>query len=276
METLIFISFFIFGAIVGSFLNVVAYRFKTGKKFIYGRSFCMSCGKSLRWYELIPIFSFLFLRGRCSRCKSRISPQYLFVEIATGLLFVMVLYKFLPFFVFSPWVTSLLIILNLVVFCLLLLILIYDIRHKIIPNNFVYPFIVISFLLLFINPFPGGPVFILPSWQSLIAGPVLALPFVLLWLFSKGRLMGLGDGKLILGIGWCLGLSAGLFSLIVGFWVGALTSLLLIVFPKKLFGFKKRNFNLKSEIPMAPFLIVSMVITYLFSLDMSCLMKIFG
>lgn len=261
---------------MGSFLNVVAYRFKTGKKFIYGRSFCMSCGKSLRWYELIPIFSFLFLRGKCSRCKSRISPQYLFVEIATGLLFVMVLYRLLPFFLFSPWITALLIMLNLVVFCLLVLILIYDLRHKIIPNNFVYPFIAISFLLLFINPFPVGPVLILPSWQSLISGPVLALPFVLLWLFSKGRLMGLGDGKLILGIGWYLGISSGLFSLVIGFWIGALTSLLLIVFSKKLFGFKKRRFGLKTEVPMAPFLITSMVLTYLLALDMSSLIGIFG
>jgi prepilin signal peptidase PulO-like enzyme (type II secretory pathway) len=276
MENLALILFFIFGTIVGSFLNVVIYRFKTGKKITHGRSICMTCGRKLRWYELIPIFSFLIQGGRCRRCRSRISLQYFFVEIGTGLLFTLVAYKFLPYFYFSFWSSFSLIILHLIVFCLLVLILVYDLRHKIIPNEFVYPFIIISFVSLFINLFPVGPTFIWPSWIDLLSGPILALPFVLLWAFSKGRLMGLGDGKLILGIGWFLGLSSGLFSLILGFWVGAFTSIIMMVFSKKLLGFKKRRIDMKTEVPLAPFLIISLVVTFIFSLDISLFSRLFG
>jgi prepilin signal peptidase PulO-like enzyme (type II secretory pathway) len=276
MENLALILFFILGTIVGSFLNVVIYRFKTGKKITRGRSICMTCGRKLRWYELIPVFSFLIQRGRCRRCHSRISPQYIFVEIGTGLLFGLVLYNFLPYFYFVIWPSILLVLLHLIVFSLLVVILVYDLRHKIIPNHFVYPFIIISLLLLFVNPLPIGSLFIWPGWTSLLSGPILALPFVLLWSFSRGRLMGLGDGKLILGIGWFLGLGAGLFSLILGFWIGALTSLILIIFSPRILGFRKRKIDMKTEVPLAPFLIISLIVTFFFSFDVSTLARLFG
>jgi prepilin signal peptidase PulO-like enzyme (type II secretory pathway) len=86
MEFLVAAAFFVFGSIIGSFLNVLILRFNTGATF-GGRSKCFSCGRELRWYDLVPILSFLFLRGRCRFCKSKISLQYPTVELITGLIF---------------------------------------------------------------------------------------------------------------------------------------------------------------------------------------------
>jgi len=90
------VLFFIFalGAVIGSFLNVVIFRFNTSRS-LSGRSACLYCGKELRWYELIPIVSFLLLRGRCASCKSRLSIQYPLVEFITAVIFVLVFYKIL-------------------------------------------------------------------------------------------------------------------------------------------------------------------------------------
>jgi leader peptidase (prepilin peptidase)/N-methyltransferase len=93
MNFLIILIFFAFGTIIGSFLNVVIYRTNTGKSLL-GRSACMSCKKRLAWYELVPIFSFIFLNGRCGHCKTRISYQYVLVEFLTGLVFALIYLKF--------------------------------------------------------------------------------------------------------------------------------------------------------------------------------------
>ncbi len=86
---------FLFGIIIGSFLNVVALRFNTGVG-INGRSMCMSCGTKLTWRELIPLFSFLFQKGSCKTCKSKISWQYPLVEFMAGAFFVLILLYFPP------------------------------------------------------------------------------------------------------------------------------------------------------------------------------------
>ena len=86
MTLAITIIFFILGLVIGSFLNVVIFRLNTHRSF-GGRSGCMSCGKKLPWYELIPLFSYLALGGRCSGCKTKISKQYFWVELLTGLIF---------------------------------------------------------------------------------------------------------------------------------------------------------------------------------------------
>ena len=80
-------SVFVFGAIVGSFLNVIILRLNTGKSIVSGRSKCFTCAKKLKWHELLPIASFVFLRGKCSACKAKISWQYPGVETITGIFF---------------------------------------------------------------------------------------------------------------------------------------------------------------------------------------------
>ncbi|HLP86802.1 MAG TPA: A24 family peptidase [Candidatus Paceibacterota bacterium] len=158
------------------------------------------------------------------------------------------------------------VILFMLIFSLLIVISVYDLKHKIIPDKLSYSFIILSLFSIFINYSPVGHTFILPSLSNLIAGPAIALPFILIWLFSKGRLMGLGDGKLMLGIGWMLGLSSGVFAVIVAFWVGTIVSLFLIIL-------SKRKINMKTEIPFAPFLIISTFITFLFSFDLFSLVR---
>ncbi len=269
MNILIFIFIFLLGNIIGSFLNVVIFRFNTGRTMATGRSICMTCNRTLRWYELIPVFSFLIQKGKCRRCASKISHQYPLVELLTGLIFAGTALKFLPVLYTSYWSFIFLVVFFVFIFSLLIVISVYDLRHKIIPDQLIIIFTVFAILSLFVNHSPFGPVFILPSPTDLMAGPIFAIPFVLLWYFSKGKLMGLGDGKLILGIGWFLGISQGVFSLIISFWLGTIVSLFLIFLSKK-------KMNMKTEIPFAPFLIISLLITFFFSFDVFTLAQLFS
>ena len=269
MSVIIFIFIFLLGTIIGSFLNVVIFRFNTGKSITNGRSICMNCNKNLTWYELIPVLSFLIQSGKCRRCASRISHQYPIVEIVTGLVFASVAFKFLPLLYLSYTHYIILVILFVFIFSILIVISVYDLRHKIIPDKLVYTFIAISLFSVFVNYSPIGSFFTMPIISTLIAGPVIALPFILLWYFSKGRLMGLGDGKLMIGIGFLLGLSSGIFAVIISFWIGTIVSLLLMSLSKKKIG-------MKTEIPFAPFLILSTLITFLFNFDLFSLIKLFS
>jgi leader peptidase (prepilin peptidase)/N-methyltransferase len=269
MNVLIFVFIFLLGTIIGSFLNVVIFRFNTGKTITKGRSICMTCNRELRWYELIPVLSFLIQSGKCRRCASKISHQYPLVELVTGLMFTLVAYKFLPILYVSYGLYIFYVVLFVFIFSLLIVISVYDLRHKIIPDKLVLVFIIVSFFSLFVNLFLYEPVFTTPTFVNLISGPLLALPFVLLWFFSKGKLMGLGDGKLILGIGWMLGFSAGIFAVILSFWIGTIVSLLLMFLSKK-------KMSMKTEIPFAPFLIISALITFLFNFNIFSLIKLFS
>jgi prepilin signal peptidase PulO-like enzyme (type II secretory pathway) len=268
MYTIVFIAIFILGTIIGSFLNVVIYRFNTGKSITRGRSICMSCNRTLMWYELIPVLSFLISSGKCRRCRSIISHQYPLVEIISGLMFVLVSYHFLPILSYSQGMFITLLVASMSAFSLLLVITVYDIRHKIIPDPLVYAFIVVSFVFMFINQTPGGSLFTLPSVTHILAGPALAIPFALLWLLSRGKAMGLGDAKLILGIGFMLGMTAGLAALILAFWTGSVVGILALFMGH-------RKFNVKSEIPFAPFLALGAVIAFLFNLTIFSLAGIF-
>lgn len=266
---LVFLFIFLFGTIIGSFLNVVIYRLNTGRTIVKGRSICMTCNRNLRWFELIPIFSFLVQSGKCRRCRSKISSQYPLVEFLTGIVFVFIATKYIYLLDISFWSYVLVVALFAFIFSLLIVISVYDFRHKIIPDKLVYLFILVSFLSIFIN-YSGVPhLFSWPTLINLISGPVLALPFVLIWLFSKGRLMGLGDGKLIVGIGWLLGMFSGICALFLSFWIGTIVSLILLLISKK-------KITMKTEIPFAPFLIISTFITFFLGWDLFSLLKIFS
>jgi len=245
MPSIFIILSFVLGVIIGSFLNVVALRYNSGMT-LHGRSKCFSCGKNLSWYELIPIFSFMFQKGKCVSCKSKISWQYPLVEALAGIIFVLVFYKFPPVSLYTSVDT----IFYLLVTCLMLVITIYDIKHKIIPDVWVYSFSALAFIKLFISPELS---IVVPSIMSLLAGPILALPFALIWVISKGKWMGLGDAKLILGIGWLLGLEAGISAVTLAFWIGAALSVIwvYVVF---------RKMKMKYEIPFGPYLILGMYI----------------
>jgi leader peptidase (prepilin peptidase)/N-methyltransferase len=229
----------------------------------------MTCNRNLRWYELIPVLSFLIQKGKCRRCASKISHQYPLVELVTGLVFTLISFKFLPIIDVSFWLYFLTTVVFVFIFSLLIVISVYDLRHKIIPDKLVFLFIFISFVSIFINYSGVGSIFTYPTLINFISGPLLSLPFVLLWLLSRGKFMGLGDGKLILGIGWMLGLFAGLGAVILSFWIGTVVSLSIMYLSKK-------KMNMKTEIPFAPFLIASTLITFLFNLDIFSLSKLFS
>ena len=258
MESLLIFIFFIFGLIIGSFLNVVIYRYNTQKSF-GGRSACMSCQNKLSWYELMPLISFLGLRGRCRSCKTKISIQYPLIELVTGLIFAFLFLKFENIFYTNTLIFTGIYAYYASIFSLLIIIAVYDLRHKIIPDALSLVFGILAFLGLFFFTNYGFYLH-LPSILEFLSGVLIALPFALFWFISRGTWMGLGDAKLAVGLGWLLGLSRALSGLVVAFWSGAIIGLFLVIFSKK--------YGMKSEIPFAPFLVWGALLAFLFELHL--------
>lgn len=265
------LTLFLLGLFIGSFLNVVLVRYNTGRSLVSGRSMCFSCGKTLAWYELIPVASFFLQGGKCRICKSKVSWQYPLVELATGALFAMVV-MFLP----ATRENVLELLYYLAVVSTLLVIAIYDLKHKIIPDLFAYLFAALGAVhLVAFAGFPG--VFHGEALAALLAGPLFALPIAALWYFSDGRWIGLGDAKLALGIGWFLGLALGGSAMILSFWIGAVVGLALIGLAKLRMRFMHgMRVSLKSEIPFGPFLILGTFIVLFTQLNLFVLeMRLF-
>lgn len=241
---------FVFGAIIGSFLNVLALRYNSGLTLL-GRSQCSSCSKTLGPAELVPVLSFLFLRGRCRGCKTRVSWQYPLVELWTGLIFATV---------FNPSLTFIANILLLAVFSLYIAITVYDFRHQIIPDALVYASILLAALFRLLA---GGEAI------DYFAGIILALLFAGVWLISQGRAMGFGDSKLALSIGLLLGASAGFSAVVLAFWLGAACGVFLILVSKvyPLLS-REKGFTIKSAIPFAPFLVFGAWLGQIFQMDL--------
>ena len=246
----------LFGLIIGSFLNVVILRH--GARTVGGRSGCLSCRAPLQWYDLVPVVSWMMLKGRCRSCGSRISLQYPLVEASAAVLFAIIGISPLPI----P-----LQIASLIIVALLILIAAYDMRHTIIPDGWAYAFAIIAFLSS--SSFAVGQ-----GWNGIlmliVAGPVAAFPLFALWAVSRGRWMGLGDPKLALGIGWLLGLSAGISAIFFAFVIGAVISLALLAVQAlrakvgiTRLGAGRHGLTMKSEVPFGPFLIASCLILWL-------------
>ena len=188
MLTFLYIFIFVFGACIGSFLNVVILRVPAGESIVTGPSHCPHCGRKLKWYELVPVFSFLALRGRCSGCGEKISPQYPLVEAGTGLLW------FFLFWHLGVGVYGLLV-------CLfasaLLALSVIDVRTGEIPlciNFFIFVLAVVETALDFSN------------WSEHLIG-LFAVSILLLALYAatQGRGVGGGDIKLMAAAGLFLG-----------------------------------------------------------------------
>ncbi len=256
------IVLFFIGLAVGSFLNVVVLRHENDEK-ITGRSHCMSCGRQLTWKELFPLFSYLLQNGKCKWCGTKISLQYPLVEFTTSIVFVLVYYQVLHGEVVTFFNIEIL-VLHLIIWSLFIVITVYDFHTKLIPDEFSYTLAFTAFITLFISD--AG--FINPGIWRLLAGPILFLPFYILWKVSDGRWLGLGDGKLALGIGWFLGLSLGGTAILFSFWMGAGISLLIISWQKIANKNKKDKLTLKSEIPFGPFMVLGTSLVYIFHINM--------
>ena len=248
-----YIFLFILGLLIGSFLNVLIVRHNTGISIVNRRSHCFSCGKTLSFFELIPVVSFLLQRGKCRNCRSRISIQYPLVEIISGGVFLFlgthVLIDLEPMTVLNY-------LFLVTIFSILLVISIYDIKHKIIPDFYVYLFILLSIIykLILYLYIVGVP--IQQLGVDAFSGVVLFIFFFLFWYLSKGMAMGFGDGKLAAGIGVLLGMAKGIVAVVFAFWTGAVVGIILLFL-------KKRYFTMKSEVPFAPFLAFGALLSFL-------------
>ena len=263
---------FLLGIVIGSFLNVVIYRYNTGMG-VNGRSKCLSCGKQLSWYELFPVLSFLVQGGKCRKCKTKLSWQYPTIELLTALVFLgtfLHLSKAMALYSITLQLLLLLVV-TLAAWSLLIVILAYDIKHKIIPDGLVYSFAALGLISIFLSV-PLHPYRFF--YGALLAGPILFLPFFLLWLVSAGKWIGLGDGKLALGIGWMLGLGLGISAVVLAFWIGAIASLFIMLVLK--LRYKDKMLTMKSEIPFAPYLILGFAIVYFMSVDVMSIHAISG
>lgn len=257
MEYFVITSLFVFGLIVGSFLNVVIFRWNTGQSVSHGRSKCFSCDKTLVWYELIPLLSFLIQRGRCRSCGTRFSKQYFMVELAAALALPAV-------FVFYEASLSMQ-FLAYIVLCLYIVIFVYDLRHKIIPDFFSYAAAFIGLLMIFLDWQVAGSF----DFYRLLAGCILALFFFFFWFVSRGRWMGLGDAKLALSVGFVLGLGQGIAAILLAFWIGAVFALILMAI-ERLRG--RTGLGFKSEIPFGPFILIGFSVSFFFQMDIQSIL----
>lgn len=251
---------FIFGAVIGSFLNVVVYRLHTNAS-LNGRSHCESCGHGLSWYELVPLFSYIFLRGRCRVCGARIPRRHVWGEVITGLLFVAIasVTSSLPIMVLLAVLVSLLVVATL-----------YDLAHMIIPDEIVILTIMVAMPVLVSTGDIGS---VSAFTISIFSGTLLAGLYGSLWLYSKGQWIGFGDVKLAFPLGMLVGVGGVWSVFIFSFWIGAAISLSLLFCQWLLkrgqthLPFLPRGLTIKSEVPFAPFLTLAFLIVYLYQVD---------
>ena len=244
------ILFFIVGTIFGSFYNVVGYRIPNGQSLLYPSSHCTKCNHKLKPYELIPILSFLFLGGKCSKCKDKISWFYPIFEFLSGIAFM------LSFIIFG---ISLKCLLSILFLSMLLIIIISDYQTMIIPDEVL---IVFSVLILIVEYLIGG----FPKLGiSILSGAGSFLVMLLLKLFGdllfKKESMGGGDIKLLGVYGIVLGFSMSIVSIFLAAIIGLPISLIIL---------KKKKTH---EIPFGPFLAISAIIIFLTQLDFNTLIS---
>jgi len=275
MQYILPISLFFIGTALGSFISVIANRYNTGLSFWRGRSFCFSCNTELKTKDLFPLFSYLFLKGRCRYCETKIPKETFVVEILMGIISVLIAIKTgifnLEFSIFNS--STLLLTTNylvlIAIFGTILLISVYDLKHFIIPDSFLITFFILALLhnSLFIIHYSVINSLLL----SLGSGLLLALPFLLLFLISKGTWFGFGDVKYIAVFGFFLGFVEGLSAVILAFWIGAFVALSILLLQKLKthihLPFFQNQLTIKSEIPFGPFLSLGIILSFYFNAD---------
>ena len=278
MQYFFLILIFFLGTILGSFVAVIVNRYNTGLPFFKGRSICFSCNTQLQNKDLIPIFSFLSLKGRCRYCESKIPKETFFTELLMGFLAVLAALKS-DFLIFNlSFFSFFFFLIIFFIFANILLITMYDLKHFIIPDSFLLSFFVLSLVyILIFSPIIGWQVSIFLPFLSAV---ILALPFLLIFLASKGRWLGFGDVKYILVLGFFLGFSQGLSAIVLSFWIGAILSLIALSLKKLTphinLPLLKNNLTIKSEIPFGPFLSLGIIISFYLSADLFQIHELFN
>jgi len=241
---LIYIWIFLVGISIGSFLNVLIYRIPRNKKFGFDRSYCPHCKAKIKFYDNIPILSYLILLGRCRSCKKRISLRYPAVELLNGLAYVFFFWHYgltLHFFVFS-FLSSILIAIFFI-----------DLDFQIIPDLFTIPGMVIG---LGVSLAPGGIGIINSAIGLVVGGAVLYLIAELGDRLFKKESMGGGDIKMAAMLGAFLGWQKVVFIFFGSAVVGLVVSIVLMFFSQEL--------RSKRVIPFGPFLAIAAVVAILY------------
>lgn len=242
---------FILGSLIGSFLNVLTLRLPRDHR-INGRSECPSCKKTLKWFELIPFFSYVALGGHCRSCGKKISSRYPIMEAVTGLMFLIL------FLVLNPqsgldWLT---IIRAIFIASVLLVVFVIDFEHYLILDRIIWPASLIILILNIVVDITSGA----GSYLGLTLGGLLSAGIgfsclYLLWFISQGRWIGFGDVKYMVFLGLALASPLYFVSIFLSFLIGGAVSVCLLLFAKK---------TLQSKIPFGTFLSLGAFITLLY------------
>lgn len=224
---IITIFIFLFGIVIGSFLNVCILRIPKNETIVTVPSHCMSCGYHLKWYDNIPLFSYIFLRGRCRKCGKHISLQYPLIEAINGMMYVLIFIRFIIFngrgkisFDFTDIISNITYVdaINTAIYCLLfsalLVLTVIDWRTFEIPVG----------INIFIGVLGLGHIFLdLDNWLEYVIGLVaVSIPLLLILLISKGKAIGGGDVKLMAAAGLLLGWKYILLAFVIGCIIGSI------------------------------------------------------
>ncbi len=246
---LYFISF-VFGVVIGSFLNSFIYRTYSKISLVKKRSFCPECKKTLSWHELVPVFSFLFQKGKCTGCGAKINISYPLVEIFSGFFTFLVVYIYVSGCGGFCEDKLVLVFRDLFVVYTLIVLFVYDIKWKIVPDIIILPAIEIVFfinlILSYIYRYEMS--FIDMVIGILVGGGFFAFQFFL----SRGKWVGGGDIRMGVFMGVVLGWPEIAVSLALAYILGSIISFLMLSYKK---------INLKHQIPFVPFLAVSVFAT---------------
>ncbi len=239
---------FLFGLIFGSFANVCIYRLPKAKPFMWNRSFCPNCKKLINWYDNIPLISYLILNAKCRKCKKKIPKQYFLIELISGLSFLFIYMT--SYSLLTQAVLAFLFLTYLIIFFI-------DLKHFIIPDSLNFGLIIFAFVKNFFTDLNLN--FTQDLEVSIIGGLVgyFAIWSIIQLYYTLRKIegMGLGDAKLMAGIGLLFGWQSIPFIL----FVSAVLALIMVL--PSLIN-KKRN--LKTEIPFGPYIISAGVIYYCF------------
>jgi leader peptidase (prepilin peptidase)/N-methyltransferase len=253
LKTVFTVFSFLFGAAIGSFLNVLIYRIPLGKSIVKPRSFCPHCKKQIAWYENIPLVSYVLLRGKCSRCHSSISLHYPAVELITACLLT---YLFIRYGINVSFLAY------VVFFCSLIVISGIDFTHQVIPDMISIPGILIGLVFSLING-----MFITGLVGMFFGGGLILLIRIIGGRVYKKEVMGLGDVYLTAMIGAFVGFPLIIIAIFIAALVGSILGILFIV---------STGQSRESPIPFGPFLSIGGISIVVFRAQINAFFALLG